>query len=174
MLLDLDDLSPDVDPSAWVAPTATVVGDVRLGPEASVWYSAVVRADRERIEVGAGSNLQDGVVLHADPGFPCLVGAGVVVGHRAVLHGCRIGDDVLVGMGAIVLNGAVVGAGSLIGAGALVPEGMEVPPRSLVLGAPAKVRRPTTEEEVERFRTSAGTYRDLRRRHAVARDTPAG
>ncbi len=123
MITSLGERVPRVDGSAWVASSAHVVGDVTIGAEASVWYGAVVRADAEAILIGAGGNLQDGCVLHADPGSPLVLGDGVVAGHRAVLHGCRIGDEVLVGIGAIVMNDAVVGAGSLIGAGALVGEG---------------------------------------------------
>ncbi|MBL8930371.1 MAG: gamma carbonic anhydrase family protein [Kineosporiaceae bacterium] len=168
MIIELGSRRPRIDPTAWVAPSATVAGDAVLGAEVSLWYGAVVRADTEAIRVGAGSNLQDGSVLHADPGFPCTLGAGVVVGHRAVLHGCTIADDVLVGIGAIVMNGAVIGTGSLIGAGALVAEGVVVPPRSLVLGQPGRVRRATSEEEVERIRRNAEHYRALRGVHAQA------
>jgi carbonic anhydrase/acetyltransferase-like protein (isoleucine patch superfamily) len=159
---------PRVEASAWVAPSAMVVGDVRIGAEASVWYGTVVRADVEAIRIGAGANLQDGCVIHADPGYPTDLGAGVVVGHRAVLHGCRIEDEVLIGIGAIVMNGAVIGTGSLIGAGALVPEGVVIPPRSLVLGMPGRVLRQTTDEELERIRRNAVHYRALRLVHAAA------
>jgi carbonic anhydrase/acetyltransferase-like protein (isoleucine patch superfamily) len=168
VIIALDEWAPHVDPSAWVAASAMVVGQVRIGAEASVWYCAVVRADAEAIRIGAGVNLQDGCVLHADPGFPLDLGAGVVVGHRAVLHGCRVEDEVLVGIGAIVMNGAVIGTGSLIGAGALVPEGMVIPPRSLVLGMPGRVLRQTSDEEVERIRSNAAHYRALRLVHAAA------
>lgn len=156
---------PLIDPTSWVAPNATVVGDVTLGPDSSVWYSAVLRGDGDRITVGAGSNLQDGVVLHTDPGFHLEVGAGVSVGHNAVLHGCRVEDGVLVGMGAIVMNGAVIGAGSMVAAGALVPAGVVIPPRSLVVGAPGKVRRETTEEEVAGIELNATFYVQLAATH---------
>ncbi len=128
-----------VDPTAFIAPSAILDGDVSIGAEASVWHQAVLRGDSAAIVVGARSNVQDGAVLHADPGVPCLVGEGVSVGHRAVLHGCIVEDGVLVGIGAIVLNGARLGAGSVIAAGALVPEGMAVPPRSLVMGVPGRI-----------------------------------
>ncbi|MFZ0161559.1 MAG: gamma carbonic anhydrase family protein [Kineosporiaceae bacterium] len=168
MIAALGERVPQVDASAWVAPSAMVVGDVRIGAEASVWYGTVVRADVEAIRIGAGANLQDGCVIHADPGYPTDLGAGVVVGHRAVLHGCRIEDEVLIGIGAIVMNGAVIGTGSLIGAGALVPEGVVIPPRSLVLGMPGRVLRQTTDEELERIRRNAVHYRALRLVHAAA------
>lgn len=159
---------PVVHPTAWVAPTATVVGDVTLGAGSSVWYSAVLRGDGDRITVGARSNLQDGVVLHTDPGFHLEVGEGVSVGHNAVLHGCRVEDDVLVGMGAIVMNGAVIGTGSMIAAGALVPAGVVIPARSLVVGAPGKVRRETTEEEVGGIELNATFYVELAATHRAS------
>ncbi|MEZ5570265.1 MAG: gamma carbonic anhydrase family protein [Halioglobus sp.] len=131
----------------FIAPTAAVIGDVTLHENASVWFSCVLRGDAERIEIGAGSNIQDGAVLHADPGFPMTVGEQVTVGHNAMLHGCSIGDGSLVGIGAIVLNGARVGRRCLIGANALVTEGMEIPDGSLVLGVPAKVKATLSEEQ---------------------------
>jgi carbonic anhydrase/acetyltransferase-like protein (isoleucine patch superfamily) len=158
-----------VDPTAWVAPAATVVGSVTIGKRASVWYGAVLRGDGEPIAVGEESNLQDGCVLHTDPDFPVRVGRGVSIGHRAVLHGCTVGDDVLVGMGSIIMNGASIGAGSIVGAGALVPEGMDVPPRSLVLGMPGKVRRPTTDEELAHIVTNAAAYVASARIHRAHR-----
>lgn len=164
-MLPLADWTVSTDLTAWVAGNATVVGAVTIGAEASLWYGVVVRGDGDTITVGARSNLQDGTVVHADPGFPVRVGAGVSVGHRAVLHGCTIEDDVLVGMGAVVMNGAVIGSGSLVGAGALVPEGMVVPPRSLVLGVPAKVRRETTDDEVVGIELNAAAYLELAAAH---------
>ena len=131
----------------FIAPNAAVIGDVTLCENSSVWFSCVLRGDAERIEVGAGSNIQDGAVLHADPGFPMLVGENVTVGHCAMLHGCTIGDGSLVGINAVVLNGARVGKGCLIGANALVTEGMEIPDGSLVLGSPAKIRSTLTPEQ---------------------------
>jgi len=168
LLLPLGPRRPDLHPTAWVAPGAVVAGDVRIGADVSLWYAVVVRGDAERIEIGARSNLQDGSVLHADAGFPLVVGEGVSVGHRAVLHGAVIEDDVLVGMGAIVMNGARVGAGSIIGAGACVPQGMQVPPGSLVLGLPAKVRGETSEEQRAEVRANAETYLALAARHRAA------
>jgi len=164
----LDGTSPQVDPSAWVAPDAVLVGDVAVGPEASIWYATVVRGDGDAIGIGARSNIQDGCVLHTDPGLRLVVGEGVSVGHRAVLHGCVVEDDVLVGMGAIVMNGARIGAGSLVAAGALVTEGTQVPPGSLVVGAPAKVRRELSEDEAELVRYNATHYVALAKLHAAA------
>ncbi|MVU83452.1 gamma carbonic anhydrase family protein [Nocardia sp. ET3-3] len=158
MRIQLGEHAPQVDESAWIAPNATVVGRVRLEAEVSVWYSAVLRGDMDSITVGARSNIQDGCVLHADPGFPCTVGEGVSVGHNAILHGCTVEDDVLIGMGATVLNGAVIGAGSLIAANALVPEGAQIPPGSLVAGVPGKVRRELSESERDHIRLNAAAY----------------
>ncbi|MFT4520799.1 MAG: carbonic anhydrase/acetyltransferase-like protein (isoleucine patch superfamily) [Halioglobus sp.] len=133
----------------FIAPNAAVIGNVTLHENVSVWFSCVLRGDAERIEVGAGSNIQDGTVMHADAGFPMVVGENVTVGHNAMLHGCTIGDGSLVGINAVVLNGAVIGKGCLIGANALVTEGMEVPDGSLVLGSPGKIKSQFTEEERE-------------------------
>jgi len=166
MILRLGDRVPDVADTAWVADGATVVGSVTLGEHVGVFYGAVLRGDRQPIAIGDRSNLQDGVVVHTDPGFPVTVGTGVSVGHNAVLHGCTIDDNVLVGMGATVLNGAHVGAGSLIGANALVPEGAQIPPGSLVVGLPAKVRRELTDAELQHIRANADAYVELTRQHA--------
>jgi carbonic anhydrase/acetyltransferase-like protein (isoleucine patch superfamily) len=168
VLISLDAGSPSCDPTSWVAPGAVLTGAVTLGPDANVWYGTVVRADLDRITVGRGTNLQDGCVLHTDPGLHLELGAGVTVGHRAVLHGCRIEDDVMIGMGAVVMNRAVIGAGSIVGAGALVPEGTVVPPRSLVLGAPGRVRRETSDDEAAVIRLNAEHYVTLARQHASA------
>lgn len=156
---------PAIDDQAHTAPTSVVVGDVSLGADSSVWYGAVLRGDCDAVSLGAGSNIQDNCTVHADPGFPARVGAGVSVGHNAVLHGCTIDDDVLVGMSATVLNGAHVGAGSLVAAHALVPQGMEVPPGSLVAGVPARVKRELTDEEREGIKANAAMYRHLARVH---------
>ncbi|MGW1726023.1 gamma carbonic anhydrase family protein [Streptomyces sp. NPDC002306] len=156
---------PKVDPEAFVAPTATVIGEVTLGAGASVWYGAVLRGDVERISVGASSNVQDNCTLHADPGFPVTVGERVSIGHNAVVHGATVGDDCLVGMGATVLNGAVIGAGSLVAAQALVPQGMRVPPGSLVAGVPAKIRRELTEEERQGVTLNGTMYAELAKAH---------
>ncbi|MFF4952045.1 gamma carbonic anhydrase family protein [Streptomyces chattanoogensis] len=156
---------PSIDPAAFTAPTSVVVGDVTLAPGASVWYHAVLRADCGPIVLGADSNIQDNCTVHVDPGFPVTVGERVSVGHNAVLHGCTVEDDVLVGMGATVLNGAHIGAGSLVAAQALVPQGMRVPPGSLVAGVPAKVKRELTDEERETIKLNAAMYLELAARH---------
>ncbi|MFJ6156513.1 gamma carbonic anhydrase family protein [Pseudarthrobacter sp. NPDC092184] len=157
--------TPAVHVSVFVAPTASIIGDATLARDSSAFYGVSVRADTAAITVGEGSNLQDNVVLHADPGFPCTVGERVSVGHAAVVHGCTVEDDCLIGMGATVLNGAVIGAGSLVAAGAVVLEGTVVPPRSLVAGVPGKVRRELTEEEYDGVRANAARYRELAAAH---------
>ncbi|MFF9859557.1 gamma carbonic anhydrase family protein [Streptomyces tendae] len=156
---------PKVDAESFVAPTASVVGDVTLHAGASVWYGAVLRGDVERISVGADSNVQDNCTLHADPGFPVTVGERVSIGHNAVVHGATVEDDCLIGMGATVLNGAVIGAGSLVAAQALVPQGMRVPPGSLVAGVPAKVKRELTEEERQGVTLNGTMYAALAGEH---------
>ncbi|MEE1930712.1 gamma carbonic anhydrase family protein [Streptomyces sp. TRM 70351] len=161
---------PDVAGQAYTAPTSVVVGDVRIAPGASVWYHAVLRGDMGTITVGPDSNVQDNCTVHVDPGFDVLIGARVSVGHNTVLHGCTVGDDVLVGMGATVLNGAVIGAGSLVAAQALVPQGMTVPPGSLVAGVPARVKRQLTDEEREHIRLNAAAYKELAKTHRAAAD----
>ncbi|WP_347353494.1 gamma carbonic anhydrase family protein [Intrasporangium sp.] len=168
MIIPLGDRIPHVDASAFVAPTAHLVGDVELQAGSSVWYTAVLRAEFEPITLGERSNLQDGVVVHTDAGKPARIGAGVSVGHRAVLHGCTVEDDCLIGMGSVVLNGAVVGAGSLVAAGAVVPEGARIPPRSLVAGVPGKVRRELTDDQVAKLRHNAEIYVELARLHSRA------
>lgn len=150
--------APEVDPEAYLAPTAVVVGRVRLGARASVWYHAVLRGDAEQITVGADTNIQDNCTVHADPTFPAVLGERVTVGHNTVLHGCTIEDDVLIGMGATVLNGAYVETGALVAAGAVVPQGMRVPAGSLVAGVPAKVRRQLTEDERAAVKANADGY----------------
>ncbi|MBX7442855.1 MULTISPECIES: gamma carbonic anhydrase family protein [unclassified Arthrobacter] len=157
--------SPAVHESAFIAPSASIIGNATLAENSSAFYGVSVRADTAAITVGAGSNLQDNVVLHADPGFPCTVGERVSVGHAAVVHGCTVEDDCLIGMGATVLNGAVIGAGSLVAAGAVVLEGTVVPPRSLVAGVPAKVRRELTDEEFDGVRANATRYVELAAEH---------
>ncbi len=164
-LYDFAGASPAVHDSAFVAPTASIIGRATLAEDSSAFYGVSVRADTAAISVGAGSNLQDNVVLHADPGFPCSVGARVSVGHAAVVHGCTVEDDCLIGMGATVLNGAVIGTGSLVAAGAVVLEGTVVPPRSLVAGVPAKVRRELTDEEFDGVKQNAARYVELARAH---------
>lgn len=162
--------APALDETAFVAAGAVIAGDVRLGELSSVWYNAVLRAEAEAITIGARSNLQDGVACHVDAGYPLSVGAGVSVGHRAVLHGCTIGDDCLIGMSATIMNGAVIGEGSLVAAGAVVLEGTVVPPGSLVAGVPAKVRRELGAEEQAGIRRNADGYLRLAEVHQTPVD----
>ncbi|WP_299302677.1 gamma carbonic anhydrase family protein [uncultured Brachybacterium sp.] len=166
--IDFEGAAPQIPGSAWVAPNATLIGKVTLGENASVFYTAVLRGDMDSISIGEGSNIQDGCVAHTDEGFPVVVGTGVSVGHRAVLHGCTVEDDSLIGMGAVVLNGAVVGAGSLVAAGAVVTEGMQIPPGSLAAGVPAKVRKELDEDALEALRQNARTYVELALKHRAA------
>ena len=148
------------DGSSWIAPSADVIGDARLGRQVSIWFGAVIRADNTPIILGDRTNVQDGAMLHSDPGSPLTVGAECTIGHHAILHGCTLGDRVLVGMGARVLNDAVIGEDCLIGAGALVTQGKSFPAGSLIIGIPAKVARPLTEAEIAGLRVSAGHYAD--------------
>jgi carbonic anhydrase/acetyltransferase-like protein (isoleucine patch superfamily) len=157
-LLPHGDTFPQVAGSAWIAPGAFVIGDVRLGDESSVWYGAVLRGDTEPIRIGERTNIQDGCILHADPGFPAIVGQGCVVGHNAVVHGCEIGDNCLVGMGATILNGAKIGDGSIVAAGAVVPEGREFSSRSLIVGIPAKRVGDVGEERAAEIARGASEY----------------
>lgn len=150
--------TPDIDPAAFVHEAAEVIGWVRLGGRSSVWPAAVVRGDVETIEIGAETNVQDGAVLHSDPGMPLMIGDRVTVGHQACLHGCIVESEVLIGIGARVLNGATIGTGAIIGAAALVPEGAVIPPGSLVLGVPGRVVREVSTQETERLRGSADRY----------------
>jgi carbonic anhydrase/acetyltransferase-like protein (isoleucine patch superfamily) len=147
-----------IDESVFVAPGAVILGAVRIGAHSSVWYNAVLRGDTEPISIGSRTNVQDGAVLHVDAGSPCLIGAGVTIGHRAVVHGALVEDDVLIGIGAIVLSGARIGRDCIIGAGSLVTGHSVIPPRSLVLGVPGRVVRPLTDKEVESIRTAAEHY----------------
>lgn len=167
-LFAVDTRTPTVPESGayWIAPSATVVGDVHLHEDASVWFSAVLRADDETITVGARSNVQDGAVLHVDPGYPLTLGADCTVGHLAMLHGCTVGDCTLIGIGAAVLNGARIGRNCIIGAHALVTEGTEIPDNSLVVGAPGKVIRTRAPEDADALRQSATTYVRRWRRYA--------
>lgn len=159
MIYELDGVVPQVDAGCFVAPGAVLIGAATLAHEASIWFGVVVRADSERIIIGAGTNIQDNCVLHADPGFPLQIGENVTVGHKAMLHGCSIGDGSLIGINAVVLNGAVIGRNCLIGANALVTEGMNVPDGSMVLGSPARVRRALSDAECAGLRESAQRYR---------------
>jgi carbonic anhydrase/acetyltransferase-like protein (isoleucine patch superfamily) len=159
MLYTLDDVGLETESEEWwVAPTAVLVGRVRLEHEAAVWWGAVLRGDNELITVGRGSNVQDNCVCHTDPGHPLVIGADVTVGHMAVLHGCTIGEGTLVGIGAIVLNGAKVGRNCLIGAKALIGEGKEIPDNSLVMGMPGKIVGEVRPEQVERMRRGTAKY----------------
>ncbi|MGW6513375.1 gamma carbonic anhydrase family protein [Streptomyces niveus] len=162
---------PAIDPTAFVAPTAVVLGEVTMAAGSSVWYHTVLRADGGPIAIGADTNIQDNCTVHVDLGSPVTIGARVSVGHNAVLHGCTVEDDVLVGMGAAVLNGAHIGTGSLVAAQALVPQGMRVPPGSLVAGVPAKVKRELTEEEREGIRLNAAVYLELAKRHGAVHES---
>jgi len=156
---------PRVHPEAFVHPLAIVLGDVTLGPRTSVWPTAVLRADSDRILIGAECSVQDATIIHVDPGIPVRIGDRVAIGHRAIVHGATIDSDTLIGMGAILLNGASIGSGSMIGAGAVIPEGMAVPPNSLVLGVPGRVVRETTAAERERIRRTVVAYVALQARH---------
>lgn len=159
--------APRIDPSAWVAPGAVVVGDVEIGPDSSVWYGSVVRGDVHHVRIGARSNIQDNCVLHVTRGrFPCEVGDEVTVGHRAVVHGCRVGDGALVGIGAIVLDGATVGEGAVVGAGAVVTPGARIEAGGLALGVPARVVRRVTQEERDLQRQRTLQYVETARAHA--------
>lgn len=166
MQIAVNNQRPAVDPTAWIAPTATVIGSVSLGADASIWYGTVVRADSDRVTIGERTNLQDNTVVHVDEGKPCTIGNDVTIGHRAIVHGCTIEDGCLIGMGAVVMNDAVIGEHSLVAAGALVLEGTRVPPNSLVMGAPAKVVRQLDEEQAARLARGAVNYVKLKNLHA--------
>jgi len=167
-LYGLDEQVPTFGEGAWAAPSADLIGDVRLGPRSSVWFGAVVRADNTPILIGEESNLQDGAVGHSDPGAPLTIGARVTIGHQAVVHGCTISDDCLIGMGARILNGAVLGPGCLIGAGALITEGKRFEEGGLIVGVPARLVRPLTDEEKAAIRLSAAHYAEKAARYAVS------
>jgi len=164
----LDGVSPTIDPDvAWIAPTAVIVGRVVLARDVGIWFGAVARGDMEPIEIGQGTNIQENTVLHTDMGFPLTVGPGCTIGHKAMLHGCTIGPNTLIGMGATVLNGARIGANCLIGAGALITEGKEIPDNSLVIGAPGKIARELDAEAIAGLRRSAEGYIRNARRFAA-------
>jgi carbonic anhydrase/acetyltransferase-like protein (isoleucine patch superfamily) len=156
---------PQIAATAFIHPRASVCGEVIVGEHASIWGGAILRGDRALISIGAESNIQDLTMVHADPGIPTQVGARVTVGHRAILHGCTIDDDVLIGMGAILLNRCHIGRGSIVGAGALIPEGVTIPPRSLVLGVPGRVMRETTPDELQKIAASFETYKRVSSLH---------
>ena len=161
-IFQLQDDIPSIPDSAYVAPTATLIGKVRLGERVSVWFNVVIRADSDTITIGDGSNVQEAVVLHADPGFPLTIAANVTVGHQAMLHGCTIGEGTLIGIQAVVLNGAVIGRECLVGAGAIVTEGKTFPDRSLILGAPARVVRQLTDKDLAGLASAASGYVERR------------
>jgi carbonic anhydrase/acetyltransferase-like protein (isoleucine patch superfamily) len=168
LILPIRGRAPQLHAESWVAPNASVIGQVTLAARASVWYGATLRAEAEPIEIGFGTNIQDGVTVHVDAEFPVSIGAGVSVGHNAVLHGCVVEDDSLLGMGAVILNGARIGKGALIAAGALVPQGVVVPPRSLVTGVPGGVRRELSDVEIANNRHNAQVYQRLIELHRDA------
>ncbi|RNF30388.1 hypothetical protein NM04_12760 [Massilia aurea] len=157
-IYQLGEHAPEIDPSAFVADTATLVGRVRLAANASVWFGTTLRGDNEPITIGENSNVQEGTVMHTDPGYPLDIGKNVTIGHQAMLHGCTVGDGSLIGIQAVVLNGARIGKGCLVGAGALVTEGKEFPDHSLILGSPAKVVRTLTQEDLLRLEGNAANY----------------
>ena len=167
-LYALGSLMPCLGNRVWIAPTAAVIGHVVLHDDVSIWFGAVIRGDQpEPVIVNARTNIQDGAVLHSDAGVPLTIGTGVTVGHQAMLHGCTVGDNCLIGIGSTILNHAVIGENSIVGAGALVTEGKQIPPNSLVVGAPAKVVRQLTDTQVESLRQSAAYYVDNAERFAA-------
>ncbi|MCK9382092.1 MAG: gamma carbonic anhydrase family protein [Sulfuritalea sp.] len=157
-IYSLGDRKPSLGRDVWIAPNATVIGDVRLGDNASIWWNAVLRGDNDTITIGANSNIQDGSVLHVDEGVPLTLGANVTVGHLVMLHGCTIGDESLIGIKTVILNNAVIGRHCIIGANSLIPEGKVIPERSLVMGSPGKVVRQLTDDEVARLHDAAQGY----------------
>ena len=157
-IFTLGDKSPQLDANVWIAPNATVIGDVRLGANASVWWNAVLRGDNDPIHIGADTNIQDGSVLHTDEGVPMHIGSQVTVGHLVMLHGCTIGDGSLIGIGSVILNRAVIGKGCIVGANTLIPEGKVFPDRVLIVGSPGKVIRELSDEDVARLQGSAAHY----------------
>lgn len=163
-IFEFDGNAPRIAASAWVADSAQVMGQVTVAEDASVWFGAVIRSDTETIHIGRGSNVQDGCVLHSDPGKPLTVGDHVTVGHKAMLHGCTVGDESLIGIGAVLLNGARIGRNCLVGAGALVTEGKEFPDGSMIVGSPAKAVRQLTPEQIQGLRDAARHYADNARR----------
>ncbi len=164
-IYQLDDLTPTIDASAWVADNAQVIGNVTLAENVSVWFGVVARGDTSSIAIGAGSNIQDNSVLHADHGMPLMIGENVTVGHQVMLHGCTVGDGSLIGIGAVVLNGAIIGKHCLVGAGALVTEGKAFPDGSMIIGSPAKAVRQLSPEQIEGLKTIAHHYVENARRY---------
>lgn len=166
-LYEIDGVAPRLDEGAWAAPSADLIGDVRLGPRASVWFGAIIRADNTPIILGEETNFQDGAIGHSDPGAPLTIGARVTVGHQAILHGCTVADDCLIGMGAKVLNGAFLGPECLVGAGALITEGKRFEEGGLIVGVPARLVRPLTDAEKAGLRLSAAHYAEKAARYAA-------
>lgn len=165
-IYQIDQKTPQIAASAWIAPNATVIGDARLGDNVSIWWNAVLRGDNDPIHIGANSNIQDGSVLHTDEGVPMHIGANVTVGHMVMLHGCTVGDNSLIGIGSVILNRAVIGKHSIVGANTLIPEGKVFPDGVLIVGSPGKVVRELSEEEKARLQKSADHYVDNARRYA--------
>ena len=165
MFYDLEDKKPKNSGENWVAPNATIIGDVTLEKNSSVWFNAVIRGDNENIHVGEGSNVQDGSVLHTDPGCPLRIGKDVTIGHIVMLHGCTIGDNTLIGIGAVILNNAKIGKNCIIGAKALITENKEIPDNSLVVGAPGRVVRKLTDDEIGKITENAKHYQDNWKRY---------
>ncbi len=165
MLYALNENTPEIDPSAWVAETAVVIGKVRLAQDSSVWFGAVLRGDNELIQIGVGSNVQDGAVMHTDMGYPLTLGQHVTVGHNAMLHGCSVGNGSLIGINAVILNGAIIGKNCIIGANTLIAEGKEIPDNSLVVGSPGKVVKQLTEQQVTQLKLNAIHYVENAKRY---------
>jgi carbonic anhydrase/acetyltransferase-like protein (isoleucine patch superfamily) len=158
MIFSVNGCKPTIGAGCWIAPGASVMGRVTLSDASSVWFQAVLRGDNETISVGAATNIQDGCVLHTDPGFPLTIGDGCTIGHRAILHGCTIGSNTLIGMGSVIMNGAVIGENSIVGANSFIPEGKSFEPNSLIFGSPATVRRALSPEERQAIGSGAASY----------------
>lgn len=167
-LIEINGRVPSIHEEAWVAPNATVIGSVVMEAGSSLWYGCVVRGDRDRITIGEGSNIQDGCVMHTDPGLHLRIGRDVTVGHMVMLHGCEVRDGALIGIGARVLNGAVIGEGSIVAAGAVVGQGVVIPPRSMVMGIPGRVKRELTDEQAGSGAATAARYRGFAAEHRAA------
>jgi carbonic anhydrase/acetyltransferase-like protein (isoleucine patch superfamily) len=158
MRIPYQQIVPEIHPSVYIAQGAMIIGDVTIGEESSVWFNAVLRGDLDQIRIGARTNIQDGTIVHLDNGYPCIIGDDVTVGHGCIVHGCTVGDGAMLGMGAIVLTGAKIGERAIVGAGALVREGQEIPPETVAVGIPAKVRRDVSAEDLERIRFGTLDY----------------
>jgi carbonic anhydrase/acetyltransferase-like protein (isoleucine patch superfamily) len=172
MIMPYNGVSPRISAQAFIAPTAVILGDVEVGRNASIWYGTVVRGDKEPIVVGESTNIQDNCTIHTDDGQPAVIGSHVSIGHNAVVHGCRIADHCLVGIGAVVLSGAVIGVGSAIAAGSVVREGQQVGPGQLVAGMPARFKRELTDGDMKRFLKTVADYRQLKQQHAELYASP--